>query len=213
LSDTTDDQHLAEILRGIKERRLDINWSGYIRVDRLKPNLADLMVGTGLRDLEIALNSGDQRIVDGLRMGFSVEEVIEGLKVLAHARYSGRIMIDLSLNSPGETPETLTRTLETFERIRCLLPGNSVLPVIFFLAIQPHTPLETMLIDNGYLKKSYNPMSVWPWALRKLIYNPPPLGRLIGRSCAEAFRKRPEDGGSAVLSVLKSKLETEGRRR
>lgn len=211
LSDDDDDEHLREILERLDTSGLGVNWSGYMRIDRLTTRLARLMVKTGLRDLEIALNSGDQGVVDRLRMGFSVEDVIEGLETLAKAGYTGKVMIDLSLNSPGETRETLEQTLGTFERIRKMLPRNQVTPVIFFLAVQPHTPLEKMLLRGGYLKEGYNPMSVWPWAIRRLIYNPPPLGRLIGRCCADAFHKSPEERGNAILSGLKSRLETIGR--
>jgi hypothetical protein len=213
LSDAADDEHLTDILQRLRAKELKVSWSGYMRVDRLKPDLADLMVRTGLRDLEIALNSGAQSVVDRLRMGFSVEGVIEGLKILESAGYAGRILIDLSLNSPGETRETLGQTISTFERIQGIFPHGRVTPVIFFLAIQPHTALEKMVLDDGYLKAGYNPMSVWPWAVRKLIYNPPPLGRLIGRCCAEAFRGTPGDRGSAILSALKSHLETNGRQK
>ena len=213
LSDGADDEHLTEILEGLREKELNVSWSGYMRIDRLKPGLADLMVRTGLRDLEIALNSGAQSVVDRLRMGFSVEDVIEGLKVLKSAGYSGRIMIDLSLNSPGDTRETLGQTISTFERIQGIFSRDRVKPVIFFLAIQPHTALERMALDEGHIKAGYNPMSVWPWAIRKLIYNPPPLGRLIGQCCADAFRRTPGERGNAILSILKSKLEAGGRQR
>lgn len=213
LSDRNDDEHLSEILERLDKKNLGIDWSGYMRVDRLEPDLAGLMVRTGLRDLEIALNSGDQGIVDRLRLGFSVEDVIRGLKILAEAGYSGRILVDLSLNSPGETRETLKQTLGTFERIQAVFPRGRVTPVIFFLAIQPHTSLERMLLDEGYLREGYDPISVWPWDVRKLIYNPPPLGRLIGRCCADAFKERPEERGRAILSMLQSRLENNGRRR
>jgi hypothetical protein len=213
LSDRDDDGHLTEILERLNKKDLDVNWSGYMRIDRLEPDMARLMVETGLRDLEIALNSGDQRVVDRLRMGFSVEDVIGGLKVLAEAGYSGRILVDLSLNSPGETRETLRHTLSTFERIQGIFSRDRVTPVVFFLAIQPHTSLEEVLLKEGYLKEGYDPMSVWPWHIRKLIYNPPPLGRLIGRCCADAFRTKPKDRGNAILTMLKSKLEVNGRQR
>jgi radical SAM superfamily enzyme YgiQ (UPF0313 family) len=208
LSDSDDDEHLGEILERLDKGGLDVSWSGYMRIDRLTAHLAKLMVRTGLRDLEIALNSGDQGVVDRLRLGFSVEDVIKGLETLAAAGYTGKILIDLSLNSPGETRETLRRTLRTFERIREMLPRSQVTPVIFFLAVQPHTPLEKMLLREGYLKEGYDPMSVWPWAIRRLIYNPPPLGRLIGRCCADAFRESPGERGNTILSGLKTRLET-----
>ena len=208
LTDPADDDHLEEILKGMLKARLDLSWSGYMRIDRLKPSLADLMVRTGLRDLEIALNSGAQSVIDRLRMGFSVEEVMEGFKVLKSAGYKGRVLVDLSLNSPGETEETLKETLGVFNDISRMFTPDRVTPVVFFLAVQPHTALERMALDDGLLKEGYDPLSVRPWDLLRLIYNPPPLGRLIGRSCALAFRDGQSDRGRAILANLEAELES-----
>ena len=89
-----------------------------MRINKLKPALARMMVKTGLRDIEIALNSGAQPVLDALRMGFSVDEVMEGFRVLRSAGYTGRVKVDLSLNSPGETPETLRETIKFVDRVR-----------------------------------------------------------------------------------------------
>jgi radical SAM superfamily enzyme YgiQ (UPF0313 family) len=205
-SDERDEAHLREILEGMAGRGLDVAWSGYLRVNGLSPDLASLMVRTGLHDIEIALNSGAQSVIDELRMGFSVEDVIEGLAVLHAAGYRGAVKVDLSLNSPGETPETLGETLAVMERIRSIFGANRVSPVIFFLAVQPHTDLERRAIKEGTLKQGYDPLSVWPWSVRRLIRNPAPLGRIIGRSCALAFRVPAAESGNRVLAYLEAAL-------
>jgi hypothetical protein len=206
LSDARDECHLQEVLEGIAARGLDLSWSGYMRIDGLKPGLARMMVKTGLRDIEIALNSGSQPVLDGLRMGFSVEEVMEGFRVLRSAGYMGRVKVDLSLNSPGETPETLRETMKVVDKVRGIFGPDRVTPVVFFLAIQPHTGLEKKALDDGTLKRGYNPISVWPWDIRTLIYNPPPLGRMIGRCCSRAFRRPDGKSGDAVLAHLGAAL-------
>ena len=40
-----------------------------------------------------------------------------------------------------------------------------------------------------------------------LIYNPPPLGRLIGRACTLAFRSPGQDTGRRILAELESRLD------
>jgi len=206
LSDESDEHHLQEVLEGIAGRRLDLSWSGYMRINRLKPGLARVMVKTGLRDIEIALNSGAQPVLDELRMGFSVDEVMEGFRVLRSAGYRGRVKVDLSLNSPGETPETLRETVKVVDRVRGIFGPDRVTPVVFFLAVQPHTGLEKKALEDGTLKKGYNPISVWPWDIRTLIYNPPPLGRMIGRCCSRAFRRPDGERGDAILANLGTAL-------
>ncbi len=213
LSDASDENHLHEVLDGIAATGLDLSWSGYIRIDKLKAPLARLMVRTGLRDVEIALNSGAQPVLDGLRMGFSVDEAMEGFRVLRSAGYTGRVKVDLSLNSPGETTETLKETMKVVDRVRAIFGPGLVTPVIFFLAVQPHTGLEKKALEDGSLRKGYDPISVWPWDVRTLIYNPPPLGRMIGRCCADAFRRSEGERGDAVLANLGAALSDKERRR
>jgi hypothetical protein len=212
LSDAGDENHLQEVLEGIAARKLDLSWSGYMRIDRLKPDLARVMVKTGLRDIEIALNSGAQPVLDGLKMGFSVDAVMEGFRVLRSAGYTGKVKVDLSLNSPGETPETLRETMKVVDRVRGIFGPGRVTPVVFFLAVQPHTGLEKKALDEGSLKRGYDPLSVWPWDIRTLIYNPPPLGRMIGRCCSNAFRRPYEDTGDAVVANLRAALSKERQR-
>ncbi|OPY65232.1 MAG: (Dimethylallyl)adenosine tRNA methylthiotransferase MiaB [Syntrophorhabdaceae bacterium PtaU1.Bin034] len=204
LSNRGDADHLEAILRQLLQRRLDITWSGYLRINRLTTELAGLMVKTGVKGLEIALNSGAQSVLDELRMGFSVEETMEGFRVLKSAGYRGEIKIDLALNSPGETRETLKETLKVVQRVRNM-GFDRVTPVIFFLAIQPNTGLEKKALESGHLKPGYSPISVWPQDVRKLIYNPPPLDKLVGRCCARAFRTK-DAGGDEVLSCLAAEL-------
>jgi radical SAM superfamily enzyme YgiQ (UPF0313 family) len=206
LSVPRDHAHLAAILGGIIESGLSISWSGYLRIHELEKPLAELMVRSGLRDLEVSLNSGSQRVVDGLRLGFQVRDVMRGLSVLKDAGYGGRVLLNLSLNAPGETEESLRETLSVVRRVRGIFGGDRVVPVIFFLAIQPHTGLEEHAIAEGHIAKRYNPLSVLPWNVLRLIYNPAPLGRMIGRACVRAFTESAAEPGARILSEIESGL-------
>jgi hypothetical protein len=211
LSGSSDRDHLNRILEGILAAGLRIQWSGYLRVHEVDEYLASLMVRSGLFDLEVSLNSGSQRIVDALNLGFSLEDAVGGLERLSQAGYAGRVLLNLSLNAPGETEQSLRETLEFVERLRGIFGAQRVVPVIFFLAIQPHTPLERTALAEGHLRAGYNPLSVAPLKILKLIYNPPPLGRLIGRACVEAFAGPEEDRGNRILSSLESQLGARGK--
>jgi hypothetical protein len=211
LSEPADRGHLARILEGLIRAKLDIQWSGYLRIHDIDPELASLMVRSGLQDLEVSLNSGAQEVLDRLRLGFSIEGVMKGFEVFKSAGYSGRIFLNLSLNAPGETRDTLRLTLGTVRRIRKMFGDDRVVPVVFFLAIQPHTGLERLALEEGRIASGYNSLSVRPRDILKLIYNPPPLGRLIGRSCAKAFSLGGEASGR-ILGFLEEELNDGGDR-
>jgi radical SAM superfamily enzyme YgiQ (UPF0313 family) len=207
LSDRRDHDHLGAILDGIMTQGLDLQWSGYMRIHEIQPALASLMVRSGLHDLEVSLNSGAQPVIDELKLGFTVEQVIRGFEVLKNAGYTGRVLVNLSLNAPGETRETLLQTISTVRRIKEIFGNSRVVPVVFFLAIQPHTGLETRALADRRLRQGYNPLSVMPWDVLRLIYNPPPLGSLIGRACATSFARGGDDVGENVLRMIESELQ------
>jgi radical SAM superfamily enzyme YgiQ (UPF0313 family) len=100
LSDRRDHDHLGAILDGIMTEGLDLQWSGYMKIHEIQPSLASLMVRSGLHELEVSLNSGAQPVLDQLRLGFTVEQVMEGFEVLKNAGYAGRVLVNLSLNAP-----------------------------------------------------------------------------------------------------------------
>jgi radical SAM superfamily enzyme YgiQ (UPF0313 family) len=210
LSEPADHGHLTAILEGLVRERLALQWGGYLRIHEIDPALARLMVRSGLQDLEVSLNSGAQEVVDQLRLGFTVEQAMKGFHILRESGYAGKVLINLSLNAPGETAETLRETLAVLDRIRSVFGPDRVVPVIFFLAIQPHTGLESRALADGHIRKGYNPLSVLPWNVLKLIYNPPPLGGMIGRSCARAFAAG--GGADMVLESIENGIRgTRGR--
>src|SRR3989449_11210133 len=62
--------------------------------------------------------------------------------------------------------------------------------MMFFLGIQPHTDLEGRLLDEGYLTSGYNPRVLSPSSSRKMLYNPAPLNKLIGKACLAAWNRK-----------------------
>jgi hypothetical protein len=208
LAEPADCSHLASILEGIQRQKLPLQWGGYLRIHEVNRELATLMVRSGLADVEVSLNSGAQEVVDRLRLGFSVDQAMRGFRILKECGYAGKVFINLSLNAPGETPSTLRETFRIMEEIRSIFGSGRIIPVLFFLAIQPHTGLESKAIADGHINKGYDPLSVLPWNVLRLIYNPPPLGAIIGRSCARAFAA----GGDAdmILRMIERDISARG---
>jgi hypothetical protein len=87
---------------------------------------------------------------------------------------------------------------------------DNVLPFIFFIGIQPGTPVEGLLIKQGYLSKDYNPLTLNPFLIKKLLYNPKPLGGIIARSYLEAVDALDENSeyiGRATMDNLERMLK------
>jgi len=61
---------------------------------------------------------------------------------------------------------------------------------MFFLGIQPNTDLEQRLLEEGYLSAGYNPLMLTPSSIRKLLYNPAPLNKIIAKACLKAWERK-----------------------
>lgn len=180
----------TEILERILREKLDIQWSGYIRTSLITADLAKLMVRSGVGDLEVAITSGSQEVLNSLHMGFKLERLYDGCRYLAEAGFKGKVILNYSLNSPKETEGTLLQSVESYKTVASILGEERVFPLMFFLGIQPNTDLEHRLLEEGYLSAGYNPLMLTPTSIRKLLYNPAPLNKIIAKACLAAWHKK-----------------------
>ncbi|MFM9087314.1 MAG: photosystem II high light acclimation radical SAM protein [Cyanobium sp.] len=192
-----------ELLRAIKREGFkDIRWAAYIRADNLDDELAELMVETGMSYFEIGITSGSQELVRKMRMGYNLRTVLENCRRLAKAGFHEHVSINYSFNVIDETVETLRQTVSYHRELEAIFGSDKVSASIFFIGLQPHTHLEQYGFEQGILKPGYNPMSMMPWTARKLLWNPEPMGTLVGRLCLEAFASGANDFGGAVMQLL-----------
>lgn len=180
----------TEILERILAEKLEIEWSGYIRTSLITPELAKLMVRSGVGDLEVAITSGSQEVLNDLHMGFKLERLYDGCRYLAEAGFKGKVILNYSLNSPKETEESLLQSVESYKKVAAILGEERVFPLMFFLGIQPNTDLEERLLEEGYLSAGYNPLMLTPTSIRKLLYNPAPLNSFIAKACLRAWERK-----------------------
>jgi len=180
----------TEIMERIIAEKLEIEWSGYIRTSLITADFAKLMVRSGVGDLEVAITSGSQEVLNGLHMGFMLDRLYDGCRYLAEAGFKGKIILNYSLNAPDETAATLRDSIESYKKVVTILDEERVFPMMFFLGIQPNTDLEHRLLEEGYLTSGYNPLMLTPTSIRKLLYNPAPLSKLIGKACLAAWNRK-----------------------
>ena len=202
-----------DILQGVIDRGLDITWSGYVRTSSITPTLADLMVRSGVGDLEVGLASGSQRMVNEMQLGFKVDHLFRGAQNLKDAGYRHTLILNYSPNMPGETEESLLETVDSYRRFVQIMGESQVFPMIFFIGVQPYTPMEHRLLKEGHLRRGYNPMSLNPISIKRLLYNPKPLNKPISKACLEAWKDGGEDSGRRVLFALEKILLERGASR
>jgi radical SAM superfamily enzyme YgiQ (UPF0313 family) len=166
------------------------------------------MVRSGVGDLEVAITSGSQEVLNNLHMGFKLERLYDGCRYLAEAGFRGKVILNYSLNSPKETEESLLQSVDSYKVVASILGEDRVFPLMFFLGIQPNTDLEQRLLEEGYLSAGYNPLMLTPSSIRKLLYNPAPLNRFIAKACLRAWERK--DGSTDPRRWTGSLSQTAG---
>jgi radical SAM superfamily enzyme YgiQ (UPF0313 family) len=184
----------------------DIHWAAYIRADNLTPELADLMVKTGMNYFEIGITSGSQELVRKMRMGYNLRTVLENCRDLKAAGFNDLVSVNYSFNVIDERPETIRQTIAYHRELEQIFGADKVEPAIFFIGLQPHTHLEDYAFKNEILQPGYDPMNIKPWTVRKLLWNPEPLGSFFGEVCLQAWQRNPNDFGREVMAILEERL-------
>ncbi len=184
----------------------DIHWAAYIRADNLTPELCDLMVKTGMNYFEIGITSGSQELVRKMRMGYNLRTVLENCRDLKKAGFNDLVSVNYSFNVIDERPETIRQTIAYHRELERIFGADKVEPAIFFIGLQPHTHLEEYAFKHNMIRPGYDPMNVKPWTVRKLLWNPEPLGSMFGEVCLEAWQQNPNDFGREVMRILEARF-------
>lgn len=203
-------QHVEQILDEIIRRKLKIQWTGYIRLNYLTPILAEKMLTSGLASLDLSF-TGTQEVINSLTLGYSLEQQMQAFQMFKDAGYTNqKVKLYMPLNAPGETVITLQKTIDRIKELYNMFGRDNVLPFIFFIGIQPGTPVEKVLLEQGYLKKGYNPLTLYPFTIKKLLYNPKPLGPIIARSYLKAVDSLDTNSdyvGRATMDLIEQELK------
>jgi radical SAM superfamily enzyme YgiQ (UPF0313 family) len=196
-----------ELLQKILDSGMtDIHWAAYIRADNLTPELCELMVKTGMNYFEIGITSGSQELVRKMRMGYNLRTVLENCRDLKAAGFNDLVSVNYSFNVIDERPETIRQTVAYHRELERIFGADKVEPAIFFIGLQPHTHLEEYAFENNILNRNYDPMNLKPWTVKKLMWNPEPLGSFFGEVCLQAWRQNPNDFGREVMKILEERL-------
>lgn len=209
--------HCNAVLEEIIKRKLDIEWGGYVRVDKLDERLAKNLVDSGIMHFELSITSGSQKLVDFMKMGYKLDKVLEACKLIKKAGYDGQeVILNYSFNAPQETKETLLESIDTYKQVKEIFGEDNVLPYIFFLGIQPHTDLEKYAIETGHIRPGYDPLAINPRTAKKLIYNPAPFNKFLAKIYLDVLneaktREERERSGIRFMEEMEKRLNREAR--
>jgi radical SAM superfamily enzyme YgiQ (UPF0313 family) len=136
--------HALEICREIIRRNLDekLRWYAYCSPVPFSRELANLMRKAGCAGINFGVDSGDGQILRRLERNFSPDDILDTVRWCREAGMA--VMLDLLLGSPGESRESIFRTVELMRRAEPDRVGVAV-----GVRIYPGTKLAQELREIG----------------------------------------------------------------
>ncbi len=108
--------HAFDVCGELKQRRLGqkLRWYAYCAPAPFSPELARAMREAGCVGINFGTDSGDPGMLRHLGRAFTPEDIVSATRWSKQAGMA--VMLDLLLGSPGETRESLTRTVDLMKR-------------------------------------------------------------------------------------------------
>lgn len=107
---TVNPTRVKEICQEIIDRKMNIAWISFSRVNTISEDLVKIMKEAGCRKISFGLESGSQEILDKMHKNATVEM---GRKAVAIVRkYGLQVHTTFMLGNVGETVETIKKTIK-----------------------------------------------------------------------------------------------------
>ncbi|GAA1745341.1 B12-binding domain-containing radical SAM protein [Nonomuraea bangladeshensis] len=127
-------RHAIAVCEEMVAADLGVTWMAYTNPLQYDDDLALLFKRAGCETLNFGLDAGCDEMLTSLQKDFTVADIENAT---ACARRAGvRIIHSLLLGGPGETADTVARTLDTMDRC-----APDILTIAFGIRVYPKTPL------------------------------------------------------------------------
>lgn len=173
---TVDKKRVKDICEAIIQEGLTINWEARSRVDCVDYELLKLMHRSGASRLSFGVESGNEKVLEGLRKGIKLPRVKE---VFGWCRQLGiTTLADFMIGSPGEGVKEIDDTLRFVKTIR---PDYAQFCIT---CPYPATPLYKKLLEEGKISSD-----VWLEFVENptLDFIPPIASEYFNREQLKAF--------------------------
>jgi radical SAM superfamily enzyme YgiQ (UPF0313 family) len=129
--------------------KVNMPWSGQVRVQLLKPEFVKWMNRTGCQWVNIGAESGSQKVLDSMNKDQKAEQIEWGIRNLTE--YAPHIEANLSfiIGLPEEDPIERQITIELIDRL-CQINAKARCSVCVYMPY-PGTPLWPEALKRGYV--------------------------------------------------------------
>jgi anaerobic magnesium-protoporphyrin IX monomethyl ester cyclase len=132
-------RRVQDFCRMLKQRRTNIDWGCFARINLMTPDLIEKMAEAGCRGIFYGVDSGSQKLLDQIGKKMRGEEVMPVLRL--SAQYFKKIEVSFIWGYPFETLDDFRKTLALASEASMLAPVVNV--QLHMLAPLPLSPLYT----------------------------------------------------------------------
>ncbi|MEE8573981.1 MAG: radical SAM protein [Thermodesulfobacteriota bacterium] len=113
---TINHQFVSELCDEIRRSKLNIRWQCESRVNTVNAELISKMKRAGCIRIMYGVESGDQGLLDSMNKGITIDQVVNAFEITRKENVSTGAFI--MIGYPGETEETLEKTVQIIKRIK-----------------------------------------------------------------------------------------------
>ncbi len=109
-------KHFLAVCGELIDRNTGIRWNAFSRVDTITPEIVDTMAKAGCQAICFGVESGNQEVLDLIKKNSNLAKVKEAMRMAQDAGICALASFIVGL--PGETEETLRKTVEFAEELQ-----------------------------------------------------------------------------------------------
>jgi radical SAM superfamily enzyme YgiQ (UPF0313 family) len=113
---TANRKHCLAVCDEILNRRLELRWTSFARVDTVSEEILTKMKAAGCSAVSFGIESGNPQILKTIKKGITRDQVIEAVDMCRRSGVTPHASFILGL--PGETPQTIRETLDFGEQLK-----------------------------------------------------------------------------------------------
>ena len=113
---TANRKHCLAVCDEIINRRLELKWTSFARVDTVSEEILTQMKAAGCSAVSFGVESGNPQILKTIKKGITREQVVAGGDMCRRTGVTPHASFILGL--PGETPQTIRETMDFGEQLK-----------------------------------------------------------------------------------------------
>lgn len=113
---TANRKHCLAVCKEIINRRLELRWTSFARVDTVSEEILASMKAAGCSAVSFGVESGNAQILQAIKKGITRDQVIAAVEMCRRTGVTAHASFILGL--PGETPQTIRETMDFGEQLK-----------------------------------------------------------------------------------------------